>query len=642
MKTGVSVKIGTLTMLELSKVLEEVVVDQNYYLPTMFTILLHDTRSTIPGSFDYTDNMLRVTLGSSVEISFNHTKQGIPLPISNTVVKGEVTSIEPVFTGSAVYLRIRGYDRGHRLTHGKATRTYGDGNPYSPGIGDEDIVKKIASASGLKAKVDSLKLMLVKYKYVMQYNQNDWDFLWARAKRLGYQVYVDDKTLHFEPAGTSRCGLLDGPSKLTFGENLSRFEPRMVAMGQMVEAEAYGWDESQKKEVKASAMLDMTKNSTKTPANLIPPNAAIKTAFSSSAKSAVVDPNIGSTAEANLVAMAEFSRAASSYMQAYGELDEGDPFLIAGSSVTILGVGIRFAGMYYVTEAKHIFRNGQYKTTFKVTGGQPDTFRSLILGPDHDHEINRIGGVVTGIVTSNSDPEKLGRVQVKYPWLPSSGGGVLSSGWARLAVPGGGNGRGFLSIPEVNDEVLISFENGDTGSPYVIGVLYNSKDKPPQTDGNLVDLASKKVNQRVIVSRSGHSIVLDDTTGKEKITVIDKTKKNKIIIDSTKNEMTIESAGKLTVKSTGDMMLDSTGKLDIKSKGALSIASEAGMDLKANSALSVTGNQKVEMKSASSTMTLQAAGAELKGTKVDVTANTALNLNGSAMVKIQGGIVKIN
>lgn len=640
----------------LFNVLEEVVVDQNYFLPTEFTILLHDQRGPIPNTFVYTDNMLAIKLGTSVKISFGHTTGMLNTMTSNTLVDGEVTSIEPIYDGADVYLRIRGYDKGHRLTHGKATRTYGDGNPMGLGIGDADIVKKIASASGLTASVDATSLMTVKYKYVMQYNQNDWDFLWARANMLGYQVYVEGKNLHFCPAGKSRSK--KDPSKLEFGGNLTRFEPRVVAMGQITQTEAYGWDPKQKKNVSSSTMISLSASGTKALANTIPANAQVKQAYSSSAKDYVIEPNATSTPQAKAYADASFARASSSFMQAYGEIDEGDPFLVAGSTVTISGIGLRFSGNYYVTEAHHTYRHGTFRTTFSVSGSIPNTFRSLILGPEKEHQINRIGGVVTGVVTSNVDPEKLGRVQVKYPWLPKMNSSELSSCWARLAFVGGGANRGIVFLPEVNDEVLLAFENGDMSSPFVLGVLYNGKDKPPKGIGELVDTGTKKVNERVIVSRSGHKIILDDTQGKEKITIQDKTGKNKIEIDSTKNEFKIISEGKLDLQSKGDLTLTTDGKLTLKAKQDLAASTDSGMSLKANKAIdvnatqsvsikgnqsvSVSGNQKVDLKSGPAGLTLQASGTELKGVKVDVKANTMLSLGGTAMVQIQGGIVKIN
>ena len=655
MKTTVDVKIGAIPMSLLYQVLEEVVVDQNYFLPTEFTILLHDQRGPIPNTFVYTDNLLAINLGTSVKISFGHTKTN-PMPVMNELVDGEITSIEPIYDGADVYLRIRGYDRGHRLTHGKATRTYGDGSPYSLGVGDSDIVKKIASEAGLSAKISAISLLAVKYKYVMQYNQNDWDFLWTRANQLGYQVYVEGKTLHFCPAGDSRSK--SAPTVLEFGGNLTRFEPRVAAMGQITQTEAYGWDPSQKKNVSSTTIASLSLSGTATAANLIPANAQMKAAYSSKAVDTVIEPGVSSTPQAKAYADAAFLRASSSFMQAYGELDEGDPFLVAGSTVVINGLGIRFTGKYYVTEAHHVFRNGAFRTSFYVTGGVPNTFRSLILGPEKEHQLNRIGGVVTGIVTSNNDPEKLGRVQVKYPWLPKMSGAELSSCWARLTFVGGGADRGIVFLPEVNDEVLLAFENGDMSSPFVLGVLYNAKDKPAKGIGELIDAGTKKINERVIVSRSGHKIVFDDSSGKEKITIQDKTGKNKIEIDSTKNEFKIISEGKLDLQSKGDLTLTTEGKLTLKSKQDLSAESDAKVSIKgqnavdvnssqkigltANQSIEVSANQKVDLKSGTSGMTLQAAGVELKGVKVDVKANTMLSLGGQAMVQIQGGIVKIN
>ena len=656
MKTSVDVKIGAIPMTLLFNVLEEVVVDQNYFLPTEFTILLHDQRGPVPNTFVYTDNVLAIKLGTSVKISFGHTTGILNTVTSNTLVDGEVTSIEPIYDGADVYLRIRGYDKGHRLTHGKATRTYGDGNPMGLGIGDADIVKKIASASGLTASVDATSLMTVKYKYVMQYNQNDWDFLWARANMLGYQVYVEGKNLYFCPAGKSRSK--KDPEKLEFGGNLTRFEPRVVAMGQITQTEAYGWDPKQKKNVSSSTMVSLSLSGTKALANTVPANAQVKQAYSSSAKDYVIEPNATSTPQAKAYADASFARASSSFMQAYGEIDEGDPFLVAGSTVTISGIGLRFSGNYYVTEAHHTYRHGAYRTTFAVSGSVPNTFRSLILGPEKEHQINRIGGVVTGIVTSNVDPEKLGRVQVKYPWLPKMNSSELSSCWARLTFVGGGADRGIVFLPEVNDEVLLAFENGDMSSPFVLGILYNGKDKPPKGLGELIDSGTKKVNERVIVSRSGHKIILDDSQGKEKITIQDKTGKNKIEIDSAKNEFKIISEGKLDLQSKGDLTLTTDGKLTLKAKQDFAASTDSGMTLKAQKSVGinatqkievkatqsveVSGTQKVDLKSGPAGLTLQASGAELKGVKVDVKANTMLSLGGTAMVQIQGGIVKIN
>ena len=91
----------------------------------------------------------------------------------------------------------------------------------------------------------------------------------------------------------------------------------------------------------------------------------------------------------------------------------------------------------------------------------------------------RIYGVVVGIVTANQgDPDGLGRVKVRFPWLASD----AESAWARIATLMAGNKRGSFFLPEVEDEVLVAFEHGDLRYPYILGALWNGKDKPPDTN----------------------------------------------------------------------------------------------------------------------------------------------------------------
>jgi phage protein D/phage baseplate assembly protein gpV len=602
----------------------EIVVDTNVYLPGMFTILIED-KQAMPGlpALMHTDNMLRFRIGASVAIGAE--SEGI-INNENTLIKGEITAIEPVFDQDGrILLRIRGYDRSHRLTMGRSTRTFGDANPRVATITEAQIVKDIASSAGLIPKIDMSGLSNARYHYVMQYNQNNWDFLWARAQLLGYQVYVDDRMLHFEKAGKERHS--DNPETLIWGENLSRFEPRLVSADQVTEVTTTGWDPDKKQSIKSSSSSHSSNTVAKT-AEVLKGSKAIKLAFRSGAEDFVIDTAARSAGLAKNMAEARFAEHESDYVRASGELPSGDPCLLAGTVVTIANVGVRFSGKYYVTAAKHIYRNGRYMVKFEVSGRNPYTFRHLLLG--QDHTINKVDGVVVGVVTNINDPEKLGRVQVKYPWLPKYKGSDLSSNWARQATLGAGTNRGVFFTPEIDDEVLVAFENGDINYPYIVGALWNGRDKPPE--GKVV--AVNKVNQRIVRSRSGHVIILDDTQGQEKITIQDKTGKNSIEIDSKMNSMMIKSAGDLT--------LDAGGKLIIKSKADFNINSMGKAGISATSNLDLEGKVGASLKAGMSSLDLQAAGAALKGTKVDVQATAQASVKGSAMVEIQGALVKIN
>src|SRR5438552_656128 len=156
----------------------------------------------------------------------------------------------------------------------------------------------------------------------------------------------------------------------------------------------------------------------------------------------------------------------------------------------------------------------------------------VLLDTDHQRgAANRLYGVMVGVVTNNQDPEGLGRVKVRFPWFSNED----ESNWARVAAPMAGKERGFYFLPEVEDEVLVAFEHGDVRFPYVVGSLWNGKDAPPASNGD------GKNNVRVIKSRSGHVVRLTDEDGKEMIEIVDKSAKNSIRIDTSKNTITITS-----------------------------------------------------------------------------------------------------
>ena len=204
----------------------------------------------------------------------------------------------------------------------------------------------------------------------------------------------------------------------------------------------------------------------------------------------------------------------------------------------------------------------------------------------------RIYGVVVGVVTDVNDVKGLNRVKVKFPWLPNGPLGVPIEGpWARVVTPMAGNGRGLWLLPQVDDEVAVMFEHGDPNHPYVIGALWNGQDKPPVAAG------SPPPQMAVLKSKSGHTITLDDTNGAEKITVVDKTGKNQIVIDSTQSTVAITGAQGLTITATqgniglaasaGDVTV-SCNNFNVTAQQAYSIAGNTTGEVKANAGLKVT------------------------------------------------------
>jgi phage baseplate assembly protein V len=201
---------------------------------------------------------------------------------------------------------------------------------------------------------------------------------------------------------------------------------------------------------------------------------------------------------------------------------------------------------------------------------------SLLASPGTD---DRFFGVTIGIVTNNKDPDGLGRVKTSLPWMADQ----VESDWARVVTPMAGAGRGVYFLPEVNDEVLVAFEHGNPDTPYVLGGLWNGKDKPPESNSD------GKNDRRAIRSRSGNVIRLTDTDGDAKIEIIDSSGKNTIVISAKNNTITITAASDVTIQSSNGKLKLSGNGVEITSSSTVKVEASQSMDLKSSGQLNVKG-----------------------------------------------------
>jgi len=197
-------------------------------------------------------------------------------------------------------------------------------------------------------------------------------------------------------------------------------------------------------------------------------------------------------------------------------------------------------------------------------------------GPD---AAGRVFGVVVGVVTNNQDPDGLGRVKVRFPWLSAAD----ESHWARVVTPMAGNDRGLYLLPEVDDEVLVAFAHGRVELPYVLGALWNGKDKPPESNDD------GKNAHRTLKSRSGHTLLLDDTDGAEQIKIVDAKGKESIVLDTANNTITITADQDVVIESKN-------GKLKLSAKNGVEIASQAGAKIEASQDLDMKSDGQVNVK----------------------------------------------
>jgi uncharacterized protein involved in type VI secretion and phage assembly len=193
-------------------------------------------------------------------------------------------------------------------------------------------------------------------------------------------------------------------------------------------------------------------------------------------------------------------------------------------------VGKRFSGQYRLKKVTHTIDDHGYRTRFEVsqrdgTGLLP-LLRKKIAELAPPNEVKTVDGVAVAKVTNNVDPEARGRVKLSFPWFSDD----YESDWTRCATPMAGSGVGTYFLPDVGDEVLVAFTQGDFNAPVVLGGLWNGVARPPLTvpnPRNLVRLIKTKAGHTitidelqgiVIKDQAGNTITLDSKTGKIQIT----------------------------------------------------------------------------------------------------------------------------
>lgn len=155
-------------------------------------------------------------------------------------------------------------------------------------------------------------------------------------------------------------------------------------------------------------------------------------------------------------------------------------------------------------------------------------------------------GVYPATVTKIKDDSSQGRVRIKLPWSPDDTGSGYEA-WARVATLMAGNNRGSWFMPDVGDEVLVAFSGGNPAAPFVLGMLWNGKDAPPESmDG------AEKNDIKKIRSRNGVAITLDDKQGQEQF-IVETPGGNKVTLkdgpgsiefkDSNGSTVTLDSSG---------------------------------------------------------------------------------------------------
>lgn len=449
---------------------------------------------------------------------------------------------------------IQAYDATYRLKQSRRVKTYRD-------VTDGDVVNELARDAGIET--GTVEGGSVVHNHLAQVNETDWDFLHRLAEASDCTMYVKDGKLEFTTSTEASDAPSPGdfgstdPLQLTAGHNLTYFRVRTTASQQVGEIEVRGWDPSTKDVVVANAKAETRSVS-------IDGKPADVGNQHGSEKRVASFPQFTEQALCDAMAKSIADRVAGTF--GYGEGQAiGDPRLRAGVAVSIGQTG-RFDGQYTLTSTRHVFGKEGYKTDFVVSGEHDRTVHGLSVH-DGGGEYNRFDSVYPAVVTQVEDPDKLGRVKVKMPWLS----GDYEGDWARVMQIGAGPERGLLWLPEVDDEVLVAHIGGDPGSPVVIGGLWNGVDTPPFEGFD--DPHDGEVDTRGMRTRAGHELVFNDKSGEESITMKTGDGKLSITLDQAGGKVILDCGGDVELTSQGDLTLSASGNGSFKADGGLKLES---------------------------------------------------------------------
>ncbi|HEY2811889.1 MAG TPA: VgrG-related protein [Acidimicrobiales bacterium] len=521
-------------------------------------------------------------------LSSKKMKLGTELAVS---VQGQGGLVVAEVTGMSVEqaptqppeLVVVAHDRAHRLGRENKVATFQKMH-YSA------IVSQLASAAGLSASVDATSRQL---DYMLQV-ESSLALITELANRIGYDWWVEDKTLHFKkPSGETAAVVLTADDDLlSFSVKASGHRPDTVTVR--------GWNHTEQ-----AAIVGNSDPPTLNPDSDFAKLVASPGKAFGQAKLLSANLAAASTEEAKELSNALLQSSVTSSVVAKG-VAHGNAKIKLGVPVQITGFG-PLSGKYHVSEVEHVFRPSGFRTRFVAGDRHPTTLvDTLANGAGYGNPM--LGnlehrGLVVGQVTNIADPDSKGRIRVRFTGLSDED----ESGWARLVSIGGGQKRGMVFIPEVGDEVVVGFENGDVRQPVVFGGLFGAKLEIPKWD-----VADGKVTARRITSRDGHYVELSDgeSDASKHILLALAAAGYKLRLGEDRFDLALPQ-GKPALIQIGE------AKIEVTNSGDINIEA-TNINIKAKAKVAISGAQ-----------------IEVKGT-----ASVAVEANGQTSVK--GGVVEVN
>ena len=427
----------------------------------------------------------------------------------------------------------------------------------------------------------------IKYKFCVQYRETDYQFLKRLSEQEGLWAYYDGARfcMASRPGGDSL--------ELTWRDTLGSFGLNLSCQQQFFQHKVYNYEQK-----------ETYSQNTKSVSSDLNPSGIFKVPLDAS--ESVLTGN----------GVLDFPREVADAKQLHGYLsvkksesrgklvlgvgESTLPVLSVGKKVMVKNLSEDIVGQYFIKEVVHHFdHSGNYYNQFKCV--------PLDLAYPQKSSTHRpIEGLHSAVVKANDDPDHLGRVKVKFQWNKEG----EESPWIRVLTTHAGKDRGLFCLPEVGDEVLVSFDQDYPESPIVMGSLYNKVDAP-------IDEAKSSENEiKSFITKGGNRVVIKDTAGKEEIQITTKEGKNELSLKmANPPQVSIHSEGKIQLDAD-EIILKAKKKLSFTSKGPAELNAQRDVKIKGQSA-ELSGQTNVKIQGQMAELSAQ-TNVKIKALRIDL------------------------
>jgi uncharacterized protein involved in type VI secretion and phage assembly len=471
-----------------------------------------------------------------------------------------------------------------------------------------DIIKDVTNHSKITAKITPENTAIIEYE--SQYLETNFKFMQRIAQQHNEWLYYDGDTLFFgKPA-------LSAPLTIEYGKDLTEMNIGIHTQARKLQSFSF-------------KSLDAQQLNGQSPDSFTGLNELGQHAFNASLETFSSGGNAYTTARVqnksdidNYLKKKQQSGFASSNYISGKSTKKG---LTVGSVIDLetaildgkASYAVEKHGKYIITEITHYAKEANYYTNSFVA--LPADLSTL---PEPEVALP-IAQTQMATVLSNEDPKKKGRVQVQMNWQS----GEMKTAWIRVMTPDAGSSdkvgtnRGFVFIPEKDDQVLLGFRYNDPNRPFVLGALYNG------TTGAGGDTDNKT---KSITTRSGNKIVFDDEKGSIHIA------------DAKQNSISLDGEGNISINSSASIAL-TTGEssITLMSDGTIDISGKA---ITINGADSINEISKAITHDGSDSVTLNSSKVvSINADKeVTITGLSKAIVTSSGTTSIEGTIIKLN